>query len=370
MTNRKLHITFVMPADDLSGGNRVIAMYARQLMARGHQVLVVHCARSRLSVIDRLRMLRRRDPLAWARVVKYPPGHVEMSGVPRRVLKQPGPPSDDDVPDADIIIATWWETAEYVARLSPAKGTKVYFLQHYETFDYLPVRRVQETWKLPFHKIVIAQWLADVAAHEYGDHDVSVVPNSVDLQHFQTPPRGKQSTTTIGFVYSLIPWKGVDLALEAIRLARLEIPALQVLAFGATRVSSEHPLPEGCQYSMTPSQSKIRDIYASCDAWLFTSRSEGCGLPILEAMACRTPVIGVPSGVAPEFLADNRGVLVQPDDPIAMAKAIVSIGNMSDSDWQSMSQSAYKKISSYGWDDATDLFEAALRHAIDKNQMH
>ena len=364
--NPKIRITFVMPCDDLSGGNRVVAMYAKHLMARGHQVLVVNAARHHPTLMDRLRMLRKMDSAAWAIAVKYPPGHIELSGVPQRVLKQQGALTDADVPDADVIIATWWETVEYVARLSPAKGAKVYFIQHYEVFDYLPVARVKETWKLPFHKIAIAQWLADVAAKEFGDHDVSVVPNSVDLQHFQTASRGKQKTPTIGFVYSLIPWKGVDIALEAIKLAQQQVPALQVLAFGAWKVSENYPLPEQCQYVMTPDQSTIRDIYASCDAWLFASHSEGCGLPILEAMACRTPVIGVPSGVAPEYLADQCGILVKPEDPQDMSAAIVSVCNMSDSDWRSMSASAYKKVSAYDWDDATTLFENALCHAIYK----
>ena len=36
-----MRITFLMPADDLTGGNRVVATYAGELEALGHQVLVV-----------------------------------------------------------------------------------------------------------------------------------------------------------------------------------------------------------------------------------------------------------------------------------------------------------------------------------------
>ena len=42
--------------------------------------------------------------------------------------------TDVDVPDGDLIIATWWETAEWVNALSPNKGAKVYFIQHHEIF--------------------------------------------------------------------------------------------------------------------------------------------------------------------------------------------------------------------------------------------
>lgn len=36
-----MRITFIMPADDLTGGNRVVATYARLLQARDHRVQVV-----------------------------------------------------------------------------------------------------------------------------------------------------------------------------------------------------------------------------------------------------------------------------------------------------------------------------------------
>jgi hypothetical protein len=76
--------------------------------------------------------------------------------VESRVLETYSPITDKDICDADIIMATWWETAEWVAKLSPSKGTKVYFLQPYEALDYLPKGRVKSTWLLPMHKIAIA----------------------------------------------------------------------------------------------------------------------------------------------------------------------------------------------------------------------
>jgi glycosyltransferase involved in cell wall biosynthesis len=363
---RKLRVTFLMPCDDLSGGNRVVATYAKQLMDRGYQVLVINDAKHKPTLMDLLRMLRRGDFAAWMKSRGLRPGHIEMSGVPHYELKQRGVLTYDELPDADILIATWWLTAEWIAKAPASKGAKVYFIQGYEVFDYVPIERVKATWRLPFHKITISNWLVDIAAKEYGDYDVSLVPNSVNLEQFQSAPRGKQSRPTVGLVYSVIPMKGLALALEAIRLAQIEVPDLQVHVFGADEVSSQYPLPEGSQYFKAPSQSKIRDIYASCDAWLFSSRGEGFGLPIIESMACRTPVIGFPSGAAPEFLADNRGILVKPEDPVDMAKAIVTICKMSDSQWRAMSESAYQKIKNYQAEEAADLFEQALLQAVVK----
>jgi glycosyltransferase involved in cell wall biosynthesis len=94
------------------------------------------------------------------------------------------------------------------------------------------------------------------------------------------------------------------------------------------------------EYICRAPEDKLKEIYSQCDAWLFGTRIEGYGLPILEAMACRTPVIGTPAGAAPELLVDGAGVLVKPEDPEDMARAIEHICSLSDSDWRVMSDAA------------------------------
>ena len=54
-----MRITFLLPSDNLTGGNRVVAIYAQQLMVRGHEVLVVTCAPERLSPREMLRAVRK-----------------------------------------------------------------------------------------------------------------------------------------------------------------------------------------------------------------------------------------------------------------------------------------------------------------------
>ena len=57
--------------------------------------------------------------------------HFDYVGVPVHVLDRYRPVMDCDVPDGDVVIATWWETAEWVVELSSRKGAKAYFIQHY-----------------------------------------------------------------------------------------------------------------------------------------------------------------------------------------------------------------------------------------------
>jgi glycosyltransferase involved in cell wall biosynthesis len=48
-----------------------------------------------------------------------------------------------------------------------------------------------------------------------------------------------------------------------------------------------------------------KNVYADCDVWLFASFSEGFGLPIIEAMACRCPVVATRAGCAPDVIKEG-----------------------------------------------------------------
>ena len=53
-------------------------------------------------------------------------------------------------------------------------------------------------------------------------------------------------------------------------------------------------------------QSRLPDLYANADAFVFTSVTETLGLVVLEAMASGLPVIAVPAGGVADHLRDGR----------------------------------------------------------------
>jgi glycosyltransferase involved in cell wall biosynthesis len=52
-------------------------------------------------------------------------------------------------------------------------------------------------------------------------------------------------------------------------------------------------------------------LYAVSDAFLLTSKAEGLGMPVLEAMSCGVPVVATNTGALPELLCDGKGRLVE-----------------------------------------------------------
>jgi len=360
-----MKITFVLPNANMLGGTRVIAIYAERLQRRGHEVCVISTPRRPLPLRGKVKRLLAGE--GWNTELTAGPSYFDGMAIEHRVLERWRPVTDEDVPNADVVIATWWETARPVAELAASKGAKAYFVQDYGAHAGQPLDRVAETWRLPMHKITISRWLENLVREQIGgQEEIAYVPNSVDATQFFAPPRDKQAAATIGFIYSTRPQKGCAAAMHALELARARVPNLRIVAFGHGAPTDELPLIDGVTYLPNLAESRLRDVYAQCDAWLFTSTLEGFGLPILEAMACRTPVIATPSGAAPELVGAGGGVLVPAANVPALADAIQRVADMSDVEWREMSDTAHRTATLFTWDDATSQFEAALLRAREK----
>ena len=363
-----MKITFVMTYAGFSGGTRVIATHARNLIARGHHVEVFSTAARPAGLKRKVSTFLRTGklPAVWTPGKSF----LDGTGVPHTAIDHYRPLGDNDLPDADVVVATWWETAPWIANLSPSKGAKAFFIQHYETWGG-DAEDVDAAWRLPLHKIVISRWLADLAAEKFADREISRVPNSVDMELFHAPPRGKQSHPTVGLLFNRHWIKGCDVSLAAIAEARKSVPDLQLLAFGAEPAGDDNPLGPQSRFVLNPPQDQIRDLYAQCDVWLCGSRSEGFHLPPLEAMACRCPVVSTEVGGPLDTIDEGQnGFLVKVEDHAALADRLAKVLKLSDPQWRQMSDAAYAKACRYTWQDAALLMEKALETAIAKGPIH
>lgn len=333
---------------------RVAAQHARHLHENGHEVFL---------------LVRRPDLRSWRRHLLcrlglrpgFPPlpemrGHFEGLDVPVVHLNEDRPLRVADVPDADLIVSTWWTTAEWAATLPPAKGRHVHFVQDYE--DFVPAfrSRVAAVYNQDTAKIVVAGWLRDRLRDRHARKSL-IVSNGVDTDHFTAPARPRSQPPRVGFLYNGHPRKNVGLAVAALDLARRKIPDLRAITFGVRKRPDD--LPAWIEYEQSPSQTRIPQIYASCDLWLFPSKSEGFGLPLLEAMASGTPVLATRAGAAPE-LVDGRNGWLSEADPATYAENILAFLRRSEADWQDASAAARKTAEAHSIDRSSQTFEAAL----------
>ena len=354
-----MKITFILPCIYATGGVRVVVTHAKHLMQKGHQVFIIAPQPARKSLLRSFESFFKQGIFSLHDF--YDPTYFELNQIPY-TLSSYSSVRVDDVPDADLIIATWWETAEWIADFPPEKGKKIYFIQHHETIiDKENLERVKATYKLPFQKITISRWLIELLLNEYSDKSAFLVPNSVDTELFFAEPSIKNPIPKVGFMYSDLFWKGADICLATIHQVKALIPNLTVTCFSYEPISAEIPLLKDIDLHLRPPQHQLRHLYASCDVWLCGSRAEGFGLPVLEAMACRCPVVSVRTGGAPDLITPGtNGFLLPPGDTDGLAYYVIKILQLSNLEWQAMSNAAHQTATRYTWKDAADQFESAL----------
>ena len=354
-----MKINFLIIRPDVDGGARVITRHAKYLQDAGHDVTMLSLGRKKIKFKDQLRLLRRGE---FRRTTQIYPQFYHDAGLNLVIHDFRDALTADDVPDADVTIATWWETAEWLADLPASKGAKVHFIQGHESrLEYVDYDRAAALHRAPFHKIVVSQWLRDAMIDEFGARDCVLVGNAVDADQFDFVPRDKKHTPTVGFVYSPVVSKNPALAFAACADLRQKFPALRVVSFGSHKPGHTETFPDWIEFHHRPAQQKIAEIYAACDVWLFTRDYEGFGLPILEAMACGTPVVATRAGAAPELVDATVGALVNSTSE-AIVGAATKILKADNTAWRKLSANARARAAAYGWDDAGALFERALRN--------
>src|SRR5690242_20163334 len=146
-----MRVTFVLAQAGLSGGIRVLASYADRLHRRGHDVTVVSIPQVRFTLLTKFKSLLRGE--GWPKDRQPEPSFFDNAAVHFRLLESARPVVDGDVPDADVVLATFWRTAPWVAALSSRKGAKAILLQGYETSPGHEEPAIDAAWRLPLRKI-------------------------------------------------------------------------------------------------------------------------------------------------------------------------------------------------------------------------
>jgi len=193
---------------------------------------------------------------------------------------------------------------------------------------------------------------------------VSLVPNSIDHEHFSRKPRAKGQPPTVGFLFHPGGFKDIPTTIAALnRLIELK-PDIRLRSFGAAR-PEKGQLPARTEFRYVPSQAEIARIYAECDAWLSTSRSEGFNLPPLEAMGSGCPAVCAKTGRPLEIIENGvNGYLVDEGDVEGFAQALARMLSLPDDEWVKMSEAAAAAVSHPTWEESNDLFEAALLQSL------
>lgn len=179
-----------------------------------------------------------------------------------------------------------------------------------------------------------------IAISEQTKRDVveilGVEPEKIDVIYHSTgltPHSGRDRLTLpahyILYVGDRTPYKNFDRLAAAFARLRRERPDLRLLCTGRPFKPGELELLArlgigGSVALIKASDRDLAELYARAECFVYPSLYEGFGIPILEAWACRCPVVLSRASCFPEIAAE-AGCYFDPLSADDMASAIASV---------------------------------------------
>lgn len=198
----------------------------------------------------------------------------------------------------------------------------------------------------------------------FGINHVSAISSGVNTEIFS--PTARQTTYALPqryilFVGSLEPRKNLLGLLGAWNIIKQEFPDVTLVIAGETgRVFRKMKLPRAQAQVLFIGyvESELPALYANAEIFILPSFDEGFGLPVIEAMACGTPVIVSDGGALPEVVGDAGLIfsLSKPDNLSTAMEQYLSDERLR----RSMKEKGLARAKLFSWQSAAELIWKTL----------
>ena len=164
------------------------------------------------------------------------------------------------------------------------------------------------------------------------ERDVVAIHNGVG-EIYRPPARpAAPHPPTVLYVGRFDPYKNLVVLIEAMARVREQVPGARLRVIGppdprypeAPQRAAALGLAEAVEWTGYTADAELVRAYQDADVLALPSRYEGFGLPVVEAMACGTPVVCGNRSSLPE-VAGDAALLVDPDDAEALAGALTRV---------------------------------------------
>lgn len=236
------------------------------------------------------------------------------------------------------VVVTVHDILPYILRDDP--NLSVYRRRLDRLTDSLAMRGLRRADRLIADSAYTKQTLIDVLRVPENRIDVVHLGINADTfrpmavnQDFFNRYTLSQTTRYILFVGSEDPRKDLPTLLRAMAIVRHHQPDIELIKVGAPafvdqrrkhlELSQQLGLGNAIHWIDAVPEDDLPRFYNIASAFVFPSRYEGFGFPVLEAMACGTPVVAVAASSVPE-LVGVMAAPVPPANPEAMAEATLT----------------------------------------------
>jgi phosphatidylinositol alpha 1,6-mannosyltransferase len=255
------------------------------------------------------------------------------------------------------------------------------FARYAEAYGARWLKRAVSRYIAGFHRSSRRVYTPSSVAREdllrMGLTDVEVWGRGVDTETFHPGRRSEALRAALGmggrytflYVGRLAAEKRVAQVVDAFRVASEMVPRgvihLVIAGAGPHEAELRATAPPGVSFlGLLDRRSRLPDLYANCDAFVFASVTETLGLVVLEAMASGLPVIAVPEGGVRDHLRDGRnGIAGRVGDVSGMALAMVRIAT----EWglsRRLARGARQTVEPLSWDREIERLDRSYREVV------
>ena len=224
--------------------------------------------------------------------------------------------------------------------------------------------------------LVTSETTGRIIVTDYGVNAqrISVVRPGIDFS--SQASAGNDVNVRLLSVGSLVPDKGYDLLIAALA-AVCDLPWRLTIAGDSTRDPataarleadlSAHGLSNRVAVLGAVPFERVIELYLASDIFVLSSRFEGYGMALAEALAHGLPIISTTAGAIPETVPSDASILVPPCDVVALSQALRLL--ISDPcERRRLAMNARVAAASLSrWDEAARLFADAIQKSVESN---
>ncbi len=175
--------------------------------------------------------------------------------------------------------------------------------------------------------------MKNIIQKEYMRNDVEVIPFGIDIDRFK-PSKLRKKNFIVGIIKSIEEHNGIDCLLDAAKIINFEHKKnIEFLIIGKGSLEKEMKnktknlgLEKKVKFLGFIDHSNILEYHQKLSVLVVPSIRESFGVSVLESAACGIPSITSNVGGLTEVnLNDETGLVIEPNDPIGIANAILKL---------------------------------------------
>lgn len=206
-----------------------------------------------------------------------------------------------------------------------------------------------------------------------------IIPNGINyykLQSMRGNSNFKLKNSSVFFIGRLTEIKGVDILLKAVPIVKREIPEIKVYIAGDGPLKKELidmtkklNIENNVEFLGFISENEKNSYLKSVDICAFPSRYEPFGIVLLEAMACKRPVIGSKVGGIPFVIEDKKtGLLFEKDNIEELAEKIIFLLNNKKIRWK-MGKMGEDRAKKFTWEKVAQMTVSLYKEILYSSNM-